>query len=179
MGAIIEDAGTRCFSAAPLALDGLDVICTSTSLKRRKDLMIPCCLHQFVTFLSTCPCRRRDSSLQATVSNLPFQFWSADANRSLDFLLSADRKGTRSGLTVIWIGHLDILTCCAAEAFVYDDRPHTSVVFELLWLVSAVVLHPFPQTTAAHWVLSLVGTILLGYNEVKSSQKVPQSLGTL
>lgn len=141
MGVIInKNSGTQCFYTAWRPRRGLYVICTSTSLNHQLDLMLPLCLHQFVTLLSTCPSRRHDSSRQATVSSLPFQFWWAYANCSLGFLLSADGRGTRSGLMLIWITRLEILTCCACKAFVHGGSLNTSVVFEPFRLLC----HPKP-----------------------------------
>lgn len=158
-GVIIEDAGAQCFHTARLPRNALYVVCTSTSLKRQQDQMIPCCLHQFATLLSTCPGRCRDSSRQATVSNLHFQFWWAYANCGLGFLLSADRTGTWSGFMVIWISHLEILTCCAVDAFVYNGLLHTSV-FALLGLVWH--LDPARLLSSTLWVFTFSWDCSLG-----------------
>lgn len=179
MAAIIEDAGTQCFYAAPLAWMAWTLSVQAPARSGKKTWWFhvvytslwPFCPHVPADVV-THPPRRRFPTFPSN-SGLPMQIVASTSCSQLT------GKAPGPALQWFWIGHLDILTCCAAEAFVYDDRPHTSVVFELLSLVSAVVLHPFPQTTAAHWVLSLLGTILMGYNEVKSSQKVQQSLGTL
>lgn len=83
---------------------------------------------------------------------------------------------------VIWIGHFEILTCCAVEVSVYDDFPRTSVVSELLWLVChREPARPLSSTLSLRHllltgVLTLVRTVLLGYNEVRVP-KVQQTLG--